>query len=87
MSETKYKYFTNGVWPIRATIGDTGTFIGTETPNYTTGELKIDMKWIDEVTEDRSGDVIEITKEEFDGACTAFLSEKKTKPPIPNGMR
>jgi hypothetical protein len=68
MSE-KYAYFYNGVWPIRATRGETGTFIGTETPDAATGKLKINMHWIDKVSHDASGDLTLIDKATFDTLC------------------
>lgn len=82
-----YKYFTNGVWPIRAILSD-DTIIGTETPNKQTGEMQRDSHWFIKVFEDRSGDIKEISKEEFDQMVVDFLSQKKTKaqPPEISGM-
>lgn len=88
MSEQHYKYFTNGVWPIRATLSD-DTIIGTETPNKQTGEMQRDSYWFMKVFDDRSGDIDEITKEEFDQMVTDFLGQKKTNskpPPEVSGM-
>jgi len=77
MSE-KYAYFYNGVWPIRATRGETGTFIGTETPDAATGKLKINMHWIDKVSHDASGDLTLIDKATFDTLCEKIYAQKKT---------
>ncbi|MEZ5814405.1 MAG: hypothetical protein R3E13_06765 [Alphaproteobacteria bacterium] len=89
MGEQQYKYFTNGVWPIRALYDDQNRLEGTETPNPETGEIELNMYWISKVREDRSGDIDEITKEQFDQMVTDFLSQKKTnlrQPPEIGGM-
>jgi len=85
MNDPKYKYFTNGVWPIRAIYDDQDRLRGTETPNREAGEIELNMYWISKVFEDRSGDIEEITKEEFDQMVIDFLSQKKTARPEPRG--
>ncbi|PTN12503.1 hypothetical protein [Nitrosomonas aestuarii] len=80
MSETSYKYFTNGVWPIRAVYDDQNRLRGTEAPNRETGEIELNMHWVNKVFDDRSGDIDEITKEEFDARVIEFLAQKKTNP-------
>jgi hypothetical protein len=64
-----YAYFYNGVWPIRAIYDEQGRLEGTETPNPETGEIELNMYWISKVREDRSGDIEEITAEEFERHC------------------
>lgn len=86
MNDSKYKYFTNGVWPIRAIYDDQDRLRGTETPNRETGEIELNMYWISKVFEDRSGDIEEITKEEFDRMVIDFLSQKKTNIHSPPGI-
>ncbi len=77
MSDQKYKYFTNGVLPIRATLSD-DTIIGTETPNRDTGKLEFNHRWGTEIMWGKNSDIDEITKEEFDCMVIDFLGQKKT---------
>jgi hypothetical protein len=86
MSSPKYKYFTNGVWPIRAILsgnGDPYSFKGTETPNIDTGNMQLDMRWLGKIDWDTSGDMEEITEEKFNRMVDEFLSQKKTNPNPP----
>ena len=89
MNNPKYKYFTNGVWPIRAILsrnGDPYSFKGTETPNIDTGSMQLDMRWLSKIDTDKNGGIEEITKEEFDRMVVDFLSQKKTNLHSPPGI-
>lgn len=84
VQEEQYEYFYNGVWPIRATRGHSGTFIGTETPDVETGKLEINMHWLYKVGHDASGDLEIINKDQFEDLCKKIYAQKKTKPDTPN---
>lgn len=82
MDDPQYKYFTNGVWPIRAIYDDQDRLRGTETPNRETGKIELNMYWISKVFEDRSGDLEEITKEKFDRMVIDFWQKSPESPSI-----
>ncbi len=73
----RYEYFYNGVWPIRATRGQSGTVVATETPYTETGDLIMDPYWSTKVNWDMSGDFDVINKEEFDKLCTEIYKQEE----------
>lgn len=79
-----YRYFFNGVFPIRAIVAseDGDDIIGTETPNRDTGVMELNQRFLDQVIWNMSGDIDEIPKEEFDQRVKEFVEKSNLKPEI-----